>query len=93
MNAMLHQMSPTRLVTHFEGIAKAKSLGFDNARFARQSGFDVLAAKLSEEHKWLTPRDLDLARITTKEQAVPFIDWASELQEQQRHYNQSRWQQ
>jgi len=46
-----------------------------------------LAIKLSEEHKWLSPRELQEARITAKEQAIPFIDWASELQEQQRQFN------
>ena len=46
-----------------------------------------IAAKLSEEHKWLTPRELEEARITDKDHAHPFIDWASELQEQKRQFN------
>jgi ABC-type transport system involved in cytochrome c biogenesis permease subunit len=46
-----------------------------------------LAVKLSEEHKWLTPRELNEARITSKDQAVAFIDWAGELQEQKRQFD------
>ena len=36
-----------------------------------------VAAKLSEEHKWLTPRELEEAKITDKDHAHPFIDWAA----------------
>ena len=46
-----------------------------------------VAAKLSEEHKWLTPRELEEAKITDKDHAHPFIDWASELQEQKRQFD------
>jgi ABC-type transport system involved in cytochrome c biogenesis permease subunit len=46
-----------------------------------------VAAKLSEEHKWLTPRELEEARITDKDHAHPFMDWASELQEQKRQFD------
>jgi ABC-type transport system involved in cytochrome c biogenesis permease subunit len=46
-----------------------------------------LAATLSEEHKWLAPRELEEARIVTKDQPVPFIDWASDLQDQKRQYD------
>jgi ABC-type transport system involved in cytochrome c biogenesis permease subunit len=46
-----------------------------------------LAAKLSESCKWLSPRELEEARISVKGQAMPFLDWASELQEQQEQYS------
>ncbi len=46
-----------------------------------------LAAKLTEEHKWLTPRELDSAQITVKGQPVSFLEWASELQDQERRFN------
>ena len=46
-----------------------------------------VAAKLSEEHKWLTPRELEEATITDKDHAHPFIDWASELQDQKRQFD------
>jgi cytochrome c-type biogenesis protein CcsB len=46
-----------------------------------------LAAKLTEEHKWLTPRELDSAQISIKGQPVSFVEWASELQTQQRRFN------
>ncbi len=45
-----------------------------------------LAAKLTEEHKWLTPRELDSAQVSVKGQSVGFLEWASELQDQQRRY-------
>ncbi len=46
-----------------------------------------LAAKLSEEHRWLTPRELEEAKITAGDQTVAFLDWASELQNQQRQFD------
>ncbi len=46
-----------------------------------------VAAELSEDHKWLTPRELEEAKITDKDHEHPFIDWASELQEQKRQFD------
>ena len=46
-----------------------------------------VAARLSEDHKWLTPRELEEAKITDKDHTHPFIDWASELQEQKRQFD------
>jgi ABC-type transport system involved in cytochrome c biogenesis permease subunit len=46
-----------------------------------------LAAKLGEEHKWLTPRELDEAQVTVKEQKLPFLDWAGDLQAQQQRFD------
>jgi ABC-type transport system involved in cytochrome c biogenesis permease subunit len=45
------------------------------------------AVKLTEEHKWLTPRELDSAQISVKGQVASFLEWASELQDQQRRFN------
>jgi ABC-type transport system involved in cytochrome c biogenesis permease subunit len=45
-----------------------------------------LAAKLTEEHKRLSPRELDEARIGSKGQALPFMTWAQGLSEQQRRF-------
>jgi ABC-type transport system involved in cytochrome c biogenesis permease subunit len=45
-----------------------------------------LAAKLTEEHKWLAPRELEEARVTDKGQTLPFMSWASTLSEQQRKF-------
>jgi ABC-type transport system involved in cytochrome c biogenesis permease subunit len=45
------------------------------------------AVRLSEEHKWLTPRELEDATITDKDHAHPFIEWASELQDQKRQFD------
>ena len=36
-----------------------------------------LAAKLTEEHKWLTPHELDEAKITDKGETLPFLIWAA----------------
>ena len=41
----------------------------------------------TEEHKWLTPRELDEAKITDKDHMHPFIEWASELQDQKRQFD------
>ena len=46
-----------------------------------------VVAKLSEEHKWLTPRELEEAKITDKDHTHAFIEWASELQEQKRQFD------
>ena len=46
-----------------------------------------VAVKLSEEHKWLTPRELEEAKITDRDHTHAFIDWASELQEQKRQFD------
>ncbi|MGO9470955.1 MAG: cytochrome c biogenesis protein [Isosphaeraceae bacterium] len=46
-----------------------------------------LAARLTEEHKWLTPRELDSAQIRVTGQPVSFLEWASDLQNQQRRFN------
>jgi ABC-type transport system involved in cytochrome c biogenesis permease subunit len=46
-----------------------------------------LAAKLSEEHKWMTPRELDEARIDVDGQVVPFLKWAADLQDQQHQFD------
>jgi len=67
----------------------------DLASFVRGSKLPIedrrtiaeLAGKLSEEHKWLTPRELDEARITVNGQAMAFLDWAALLQTQQRQFD------
>ena len=46
-----------------------------------------LATKLTEEHKWLTPRELDEAKIDNKGETLPFMVWASKLGEQQRRFH------
>jgi ABC-type transport system involved in cytochrome c biogenesis permease subunit len=46
-----------------------------------------LTAKLTEEHKWLTPRELEEAKIVDKDHTHSFIEWAAELQEQKRQFD------
>jgi ABC-type transport system involved in cytochrome c biogenesis permease subunit len=46
-----------------------------------------LAAKLTEEHKWMTPRELDECRVSADGEMHSFLDWASELQTLQRQFD------
>jgi len=72
-----------------------KATSSDLAAFVRGSKLPLedrrliaeLAGKLSEEHRWLTPREIEEARITANDQTVAFLDWATELQNQQRQFN------
>jgi ABC-type transport system involved in cytochrome c biogenesis permease subunit len=46
-----------------------------------------LAAKLSEEHKWLTPREIEDAKITDKGHTHSFMEWVAELDDQKRKFD------
>jgi ABC-type transport system involved in cytochrome c biogenesis permease subunit len=46
-----------------------------------------LAAKLTEEHKWMTPRELDECRLSHDGEMHSFLDWASELQNLQKQFD------
>ena len=46
-----------------------------------------LAAKLSEEHKWLTPREIEDAKIHQKEQVVSFMDWVAGLDDRKQKFD------
>ena len=46
-----------------------------------------LAAKLTEEHKWMTPRELDESRVSADGEMHSFLDWASELNTLQRQFD------
>jgi ABC-type transport system involved in cytochrome c biogenesis permease subunit len=46
-----------------------------------------LAAKLTEEHKWMTPRELEESRVSADGEMHSFVDWASELQTLQRQFD------
>jgi ABC-type transport system involved in cytochrome c biogenesis permease subunit len=46
-----------------------------------------LAAKLTEEHKWMTPRELDESRVSADGHEHAFLDWASELQTLARQFD------
>ncbi|MGC8640913.1 MAG: cytochrome c biogenesis protein [Isosphaeraceae bacterium] len=47
-----------------------------------------LGAKLSEEHKWLTPREIDDAKIIKDGQPLPFMQWVSLLDEQKAKFDE-----
>lgn len=49
---------------------KASQLKADDRK-----ALEGLAAALSEEHKWLTPRELENATVTWEEQTLPFDAW------------------
>jgi ABC-type transport system involved in cytochrome c biogenesis permease subunit len=46
-----------------------------------------LAAKLSEEHKWLTPRELEDAKIADNGHTHSFMEWVAELDEQKQKFD------
>ena len=46
-----------------------------------------LATRLTEEHKWLTPHELEEAKIENKGETLPFLTWAAKLGEQQRRFH------
>ena len=65
------------------------------AAFARGSKLPIedrktiaeLAAKLTEEHKWLTPRELDESRVSADGEMHAFLDWASRAPDLQRQFD------
>jgi ABC-type transport system involved in cytochrome c biogenesis permease subunit len=52
-----------------------------------QTAVAELVAKLSEEHKWLTPRELEDAKITEKDHTHPFMEWVAELDDQKQKFD------
>ncbi len=52
-----------------------------------QGAVAELVAKLSEEHKWLTPRELEDAKITEKDHTHPFMEWVAELDDQKQKFD------
>jgi len=46
-----------------------------------------LAARLGEEHKWLTPRELEDAKINHKGQTTAFMEWVASLDEQKQKFD------
>jgi len=46
-----------------------------------------LAARLGEAHKWLTPRELEDARISHKGQTTAFMEWVAGLDEQKQKFD------
>jgi ABC-type transport system involved in cytochrome c biogenesis permease subunit len=46
-----------------------------------------LAAKLTEEHKWMTPRELEESRVSADGHSHDFLEWASELQTLSRQFD------
>lgn len=46
-----------------------------------------LAARLGEEHKWLSPRELDEARIERDGRQLSFMEWVAELDSQKRRFD------
>jgi ABC-type transport system involved in cytochrome c biogenesis permease subunit len=46
-----------------------------------------LVGKLGEEHKWLTPRELEDAKIDHHGEAHPFMEWVAELDEQKQKFD------
>ena len=47
----------------------------------------ALAAKLGEEHKWLTPREIEDAKIDQKGHVVSFMEWVGELDDRKQKFD------
>ncbi len=62
--------------------ARGSKLPVEDRRFIAE-----LAVKLTEEHKWLTPRELEEATITVKGEPQPFRSWVMAMSEQQRKFH------
>ena len=75
--------------------AQAEPAQAELAKLARTSKLPLedrktiaeLAAKITEEHKWMTPRELDECRVSHDGEMHTFVDWASELQTLQRQFD------
>ncbi|APW59414.1 cytochrome c biogenesis protein [Paludisphaera borealis] len=52
-----------------------------------QKTLTVLADKLHEEHKWLTPDELENAKIKHGDHDEPFMEWVSQLDAQKRKFD------
>ena len=61
---------------------RASKLPIEDRRFIAE-----LTVKLTEEHKWLTPRELEEATVTAKGETLPFRSWVMTLSEQQRKFH------
>ena len=46
-----------------------------------------LASRLGEEHKWLTPRELEDAKVSHNGQPTAFMDWVASLDEQKQKFD------
>ena len=46
-----------------------------------------LASRLGEEHKWLTPRELEDAKVSHKGQTTAFMEWVASLDEQKQKFD------
>ena len=46
-----------------------------------------LAFRLSEEHKWLTPRELEDAKVSHDGQPTGFMEWVADLDEQKQKFD------
>ncbi len=64
------------------GMARTSKLPIEDRKTIAE-----LAAKLTEEHKWMTPRELEECRVSADGEMHSFLDWASELQTLQRQFD------
>ena len=54
-----------------------------------RKALEEVAAKLMEERKWLSPADLDEARIRHGDHDETFMEWVAQLDEQKRKFDES----
>lgn len=62
-------------------LAKSKLTGDD------RKAVEALAAKLGEDHKWLTPRELEDAKVPHGDHKEAFMNWVAELDDQKRKFD------
>ena len=73
---------PEATYAELAAIARGSKLPIEDRK-----GIAELAAKLTEEHKWMTPRELEESRVSADGEMHGFLEWASELQTLQRQFD------
>jgi ABC-type transport system involved in cytochrome c biogenesis permease subunit len=80
-----------RLAGESELTAKALSAYLKSSQLPEEYRKEItaFASRLGEEHKWLTPRELEDAKIWDKGQEISFMDWVAGLDAQKQKFDAS----
>jgi ABC-type transport system involved in cytochrome c biogenesis permease subunit len=81
----------TKLAAGDEPSASALGAYVNRSKLAESDRKDVadLASKLGEEHKWLTPREIESAKILREGQPLSFMQWVSMLDDQKEKFDEN----
>ncbi|MBX6311565.1 MAG: cytochrome c biogenesis protein CcsA [Isosphaeraceae bacterium] len=76
----LHKLAddPDLKATDLEAAAALPGVSAD-----RSEALKGLAEKLSEDHKWLSPQDLEVAEVEIDGKTMPFLDWVGRIFDKQ----------